>query len=92
MIYQKSAVGVFQKRADVCISLRYRLAKSPFGDSDGPVPLPVWAKRERAPRPAPSPLVGVHAPTLAIARPLPLLPVFSLLCVGFLVAASGGTL
>ena len=40
-------------------------AKSPFGDSDGPVPLPVWAKWGGHPGPAPSPLVGVRGPTWA---------------------------
>ena len=33
------------------------------GDSDGPVPLPVWAKWGGHPGPAPSPLVGVRGPT-----------------------------
>ena len=49
-------------------------AKSPFGDSDGPVPLPVWAKWGGHPGPAPSPLVGVRGPTWATTRPVPLLP------------------
>ena len=31
--------------------------------TDGPVPLPVWAKWGGHPGPAPSPLVGVRGPT-----------------------------
>ena len=49
-------------------------AKSPSGDSDRLVPIPVWVKRGGHPLPAPSPLLDVCAPTLATTCPLPLLP------------------
>ena len=46
-------------------------AKSPFGDSDGPVPLPVWAKRERAPPASSLSLGGCPRPHFGHRAPPP---------------------
>ena len=49
-------------------------AKSPFGDSDGPVPLPVWAKRERAPPASSLSLGGCPRPHFGHRAPPPPAP------------------
>ena len=70
----RACLSHWRRLADSSFFLMPIKAKFLFGDSDGPVPLPVWAKWGGRPRPAPSPFVGVHAPTLATTGPLPLLP------------------
>lgn len=70
----RACLSHWRRLADSSFFLMPIKAKFLFGDSDGPVPLLVWAKWGGRPRSAPSPFVGVHAPTLATTGPLPLLP------------------